>query len=180
MLGRTPPWAMVTPESSCSIPRRYGWPIASDVDDSRLLVVTSGVTSQLENFSGQVLHDDSQVDWSSGTNAFSVVSLAEQTMDMTDWELETSTVWRDFAFDLIFHPLPRPDIFLLRVYDVKRTKISFLLKRPFNSRLFLYHVRAERERKTWFCPISFYKSYIRNEELSSRFSWNFLFESNTS
>lgn len=61
-------------------------------DDSGLLVVTSGVSSQLEDLSGQVLHDGSQVDWSSGTNALSVVALAEKTMDTTDWELETSTV----------------------------------------------------------------------------------------
>jgi hypothetical protein len=61
-------------------------------DDSGLLVVTSGVSSQLEDLSGQVLHDGSQVDWSSGTDALGVVSLAQKTMDTTDWELETSTV----------------------------------------------------------------------------------------
>ena len=34
-------------------------------DDSCLLVVTGGVTGQLQDFSGQVLEDGSQVDWSS-------------------------------------------------------------------------------------------------------------------
>jgi hypothetical protein len=61
-------------------------------DDSGLLVVTGGITSQLENFSGEVFHDCSQVDWSSGTNAFSVVSFAQQSVDTTDWELKTGTV----------------------------------------------------------------------------------------
>jgi hypothetical protein len=56
-------------------------------DDSGLLVVTGGISCQLENFSCQVFHDCSQVDWSSGTNAFSVVSFTQQAMDTTDWEL---------------------------------------------------------------------------------------------
>jgi hypothetical protein len=56
-------------------------------DNSGLLVVTGGISCQLENFSCQVFHDCSQVDWSSGTNAFSVVSLTQQAMDTTDWEL---------------------------------------------------------------------------------------------
>ena len=34
-------------------------------DDSCLLVVSGSVTSQLQDFSGQVLEDGSQVDWSS-------------------------------------------------------------------------------------------------------------------
>src|SRR5579862_1529816 len=61
-------------------------------DDSRLLVVTSSISCQLENFSSQIFHDGSQVDWSSSTNALSVVSLAKKTMDTTDWELKASTV----------------------------------------------------------------------------------------
>jgi hypothetical protein len=61
-------------------------------DDSGLLVVTGSVTSQLENFSGEVFHDGSQVDWSSGTDTFSVVSFTQQTMDTTNWELKSGTV----------------------------------------------------------------------------------------
>jgi hypothetical protein len=61
-------------------------------DDSGLLVVTGGVTSQLENFSSQVFHDGGQIDWSTGTDALSVISLAQETMDTTNWELESSTV----------------------------------------------------------------------------------------
>jgi hypothetical protein len=61
-------------------------------DDSGLLVVASGVPCQLEDLSGQVLHDGSQVDWSSGTDALGVVSFAQETMDTTDRELKTGTV----------------------------------------------------------------------------------------
>jgi hypothetical protein len=61
-------------------------------DDSGLLVVTGSVSSQLENFSCQIFHDGSQVDWSSGTDALCVVSFAQQTMNTTDWELQTSTI----------------------------------------------------------------------------------------
>jgi hypothetical protein len=60
-------------------------------DDSCLLVVTGGVTCQLQDFSSQVLHDCSEVDWSSSTNSLSVVSLSEKTVDSSYWELKSST-----------------------------------------------------------------------------------------
>jgi hypothetical protein len=58
-------------------------------DDTGLLVVTSGVTSQLENFGSEVLEDSSEVDGSTGTNTLSVVALSEKTVDTTDGERET-------------------------------------------------------------------------------------------
>jgi hypothetical protein len=59
-------------------------------NDTGLLVVTSGVSSQLEDFSREVLEDGSEVDGSTGTNTLSVVTLAEETVDTTDGERETS------------------------------------------------------------------------------------------
>jgi hypothetical protein len=44
-------------------------------DDSRLLVVTSSVSGQLEDFSTEVLQDGGEVDWGSSTNSLRVVSL---------------------------------------------------------------------------------------------------------
>jgi hypothetical protein len=58
-------------------------------DDTGLLVVTGGVTSQLEDFSSEVLEDGSQVDGSTGTNTLGVVALAEQTVDTTNGEGQT-------------------------------------------------------------------------------------------
>ena len=58
-------------------------------DDTGLLVVTSGVTSQLEDFGSQVLKDGSEVDGSTGTDTLSVVALAEKTVDTTNGESET-------------------------------------------------------------------------------------------
>lgn len=58
-------------------------------DDTGLLVVTGGVTSQLEDFSSEVLEDSSQVDGSTGTNTLGVVALAEQTVDTTNGEGQT-------------------------------------------------------------------------------------------
>lgn len=58
-------------------------------DDTGLLVVTGGVTSQLEDFSSEVLEDGSQVDGSTGTDTLGVVTLAEQTVDTTDGEGQT-------------------------------------------------------------------------------------------
>ena len=60
-------------------------------DDSGLLVVTGGVASQLEDLSSEVLEDGSQVDWGTSTHAFSIVSLAKESVDTTDGELKTRT-----------------------------------------------------------------------------------------
>ena len=59
-------------------------------DDTGLLVVTGGVSSQLEDLSSQVLEDSSEVDGSTGTDTLSVVALAEQTVDTADGERQTS------------------------------------------------------------------------------------------
>jgi hypothetical protein len=58
-------------------------------NDTGLLVVTGGVTSQLEDFGREVLEDGSEVDGSTGTDTLGVVALAEETVDTTDGEGET-------------------------------------------------------------------------------------------
>ena len=60
-------------------------------DDPGLLVVTGSIASQLKDLSCEVLHDSSHVDWGSGTNTPSVVALAKETVDTSNWELESST-----------------------------------------------------------------------------------------
>lgn len=45
-------------------------------DDTGLLVISGGVTCQLKNFSGQVFEDGGEVDWSTSTNTFGVVTFA--------------------------------------------------------------------------------------------------------
>jgi hypothetical protein len=57
-------------------------------DDSRLLVVSSSVSGQLEDLSAEILQDGGEVDWGSGTNTLGIVSLSQETMDSTDWELK--------------------------------------------------------------------------------------------
>ncbi len=59
-------------------------------DNSGLLVVLGGISSQLEDLSSEVLKDSSQVDGSTGTNTFSVVGVSEETADSAYRELETS------------------------------------------------------------------------------------------
>lgn len=59
-------------------------------NDASLLVVAGSVAGQLEHFGCQVFHDGGQVDWCTGTDAFCVVALAQQTVDATDRELQTS------------------------------------------------------------------------------------------
>jgi len=61
-------------------------------DNSRLLVVTSGVSCQLKHLSSEIFHHCGEIHWSTSTDAFSVVSLAKETVDTTDWELKSSTV----------------------------------------------------------------------------------------
>jgi hypothetical protein len=76
-------------------------------DDS---VVTSSIACQFQNFSGQVFHDGSQVHRGTSSNTFSIVVFAQQAMDTTDWEPQSST---NFALFFTFPPLPRPDILLI-------------------------------------------------------------------
>ena len=71
-------------------------------NDACLLVVASGVAGQLENLGGQVLHNGSQVDRGSGTDSLGVVSLAEQTVDATDRELESCTAGSALRLSLDF------------------------------------------------------------------------------
>ena len=59
-------------------------------DDSGLLVVTGSVASEFEDLSSEVLHDGSQVDWCTSTYTFSIVALAEKTVDTSHWELKPS------------------------------------------------------------------------------------------
>ena len=58
-------------------------------DDSGLLVVTGSVACKLEDLSSEVLHDCSQVDWGTSTNALSIVSLAEESVDTSNGELKS-------------------------------------------------------------------------------------------
>lgn len=58
-------------------------------DDTGLLVVTSGVSSQLENLSGEVLKNSSEVNGSTGTDTLGVVALAEKTVDTANGEGQT-------------------------------------------------------------------------------------------
>jgi hypothetical protein len=59
-------------------------------NDTGLLVVTSGVTSKLKNFSSEVLENGSEVHGGTGTDTLSVVALAEQTVNTTNGEGQTS------------------------------------------------------------------------------------------
>ena len=70
--------------------------------DARTFVVTGGVTGQFKNLSCQVFHDGGQVDGCSGSDTFSIVSLAEKTMDTTNGELESSTAGSALCLSLDF------------------------------------------------------------------------------
>merc|ERR1712128_79132 len=69
-------------------------------DDPGLLVVTGSVASQLKNLSCKVFHDSSQVDRGSSSNTLSIVSLAEKTMDTSNWELESSPAGTGLSLNL--------------------------------------------------------------------------------
>ena len=59
-------------------------------DDTGLLVVTGSITGQLQNFSGQVFHDSSEVHWGTSTNTLGIVALAQKPVDPSDGELKSS------------------------------------------------------------------------------------------
>ena len=58
--------------------------------NSGLLVVLGGVASELEDLSGEVLKDGSEVHGGTSTNALSVSALLHETGDSADWELKSS------------------------------------------------------------------------------------------
>ena len=57
--------------------------------NTRLLVVTGGVSSQLQNLGAQVLQDSGEVNWGSSSHTGGVLSLTQVTSDTTNWELQT-------------------------------------------------------------------------------------------
>ena len=71
-------------------------------DDPGLLVVTGSVASQLEDLSGEVLHDGGQIDGGSGTNTGGVVTLPQETVDTAHGELEASTARARLGLGLNF------------------------------------------------------------------------------
>ena len=59
-------------------------------NDTGLLVVLSGVTGELEDLSGEVLKDGSEVHGGTSTDALGVSASLEETGNSTDGELKTS------------------------------------------------------------------------------------------
>lgn len=60
-------------------------------NDAGLLLVTSGVTGQLQNFSSQILQNSSHIDSSTDTNAVGVLSFLQIATSSGNRELQTST-----------------------------------------------------------------------------------------
>ena len=58
-------------------------------DDSGLLVVSCSIASQLKDLSSEILHNGSQVNWGTSSNTLCIVALSEESVDTTDWELES-------------------------------------------------------------------------------------------
>ena len=59
-------------------------------DDPGLLVIPGSVACQLEDLSGQVLHDGGHVHGGTGSDTLSIVSLPQKTVDTSDGELKSS------------------------------------------------------------------------------------------
>ena len=74
-------------------------------DDSGLLVVTSGISGQLEDLSSEVLEDSRQVDRGTSTDSFSVVSLAKESVNSTDGELKSRSAGSALALSLCLSSL---------------------------------------------------------------------------
>ena len=60
-------------------------------DDSGLLVVLGGVSGKFENFSSKVFKDGCEVDGSSGSDSFGVVSMSEKSSNSSDGELKSGS-----------------------------------------------------------------------------------------
>jgi len=66
--------------------------------DTTLLVITSGVSSKLEDLSTEVLENSSEVDGSSSSDTGSVLSLSEVSSDTSDGELKSCLCRRSGGF----------------------------------------------------------------------------------
>merc|ERR1719347_253038 len=66
-------------------------------DYSGLLVVSGSITSQLQHFGSQVLHDRSKINRCASPHSLRVVSFAKQPVDSTDGELESSPAGSRFG-----------------------------------------------------------------------------------
>jgi len=97
-------------------------------DDSGLFVVTSSISSQFQNFSGQVFHDGSQINGGTSSDTFSIIAFAQQTMDTADWELKSSTGRTGLCLVLNFSSFASSWHFDLTWLDVIRTKFKLKLK----------------------------------------------------
>ena len=60
-------------------------------DDTGLLVIPSGVSGQLQDFSSQIFEDCGQIDGGTGSHSLGIVSFSEQPVDTTDGELESGS-----------------------------------------------------------------------------------------
>ena len=59
-------------------------------DDSLLLALLCGVSSELQDLSDHVLQDCSQVDWGTRTNLAGITAVLQESADSANWELKTS------------------------------------------------------------------------------------------
>jgi len=53
------------------------------------LVVSGGVTGELQNLSCEVFEDGGHVDWGTGSNSLGVSALLQESGDSSDWELKS-------------------------------------------------------------------------------------------
>ena len=113
--------------------------------DPLLLVVAGCVASQLEDLSGEVLHDGSQVNWSAGTDTLGVVPRAEKTVNSPDGELQPRTSGATLGLGAGLASLSTSrhnglaEFFEVKslmkirnLNEVSRSALSFELSRPLN------------------------------------------------
>ena len=60
-------------------------------DDSGTLVVSGGISCQLQDLSSEVLKNGSKVDWSSSSDSVGILSLFQESGDSSNWELKSSS-----------------------------------------------------------------------------------------
>ena len=63
------------------------------VNDSPFVIVSGGVSCQLQDFSSQVLQHSCKVGWGTSSNSLSVVSFDDASVDSSNGELQTSSAW---------------------------------------------------------------------------------------
>merc|ERR1719153_2097014 len=102
MFGKTPPCAIHSRQEIIQFLIVSDRQLEMSRNDPGFLVVTSSITSEFQNFSSKILHNRGQINGSASSNSFGIITLAQESMNTSNWKLKSSSRGSGFSFSLDF------------------------------------------------------------------------------